>query len=56
MWTAWVPFQNCSTTCGNDLIKQRRYCTNPLSPENGHDCWGPNNSSHQCDVNVICPG
>ena len=56
MWSPWFSTEPCSKICGDDLIKQRRYCNNPSSAENGHNCWGPNNISHNCEVTAICPG
>ncbi|XP_065653714.1 A disintegrin and metalloproteinase with thrombospondin motifs adt-1-like isoform X5 [Hydra vulgaris] len=54
MWGEWDKTY-CSKTCGNGLIAYRRSCNNPPPLYNGCDCMGVNNSTEECNTDIICP-
>ncbi|KAI6192237.1 hypothetical protein M3Y97_00315500 [Aphelenchoides bicaudatus] len=52
-WSEWLPWSQCSKSCGNARRKRRRECNNP-KPQTGRFCQGKMVESEPCNL-TKCP-
>ncbi|KAL3886025.1 hypothetical protein ACJMK2_026049 [Sinanodonta woodiana] len=54
VWTEWTQWSECSTHCGSGFRYIARFCIDPRTEIEKHDCPGLAVDSVSCEVN-ICP-
>ena len=55
MWSPWLQWTGCSTTCDVGSRSRRRTCTNPAPAYGGRQCKGYSSDTQTCN-NGHCPG
>jgi hypothetical protein len=53
-WSEWVDVKECDKICGDGIINQRRYCTNPSPAHGGKECQGTSYNDKKCKLKE-CP-
>ena len=56
-YSDWMPYGDCSQTCGGGVQIRERTCTDPPPSNGGEDCsgLGPNSTTRECNSQE-CPG
>jgi len=54
-WSDWMPWGDCSVTCGGGSQSRSRTCTNPVPANGGKDCVGDSVDTRDCSTGN-CPG
>ncbi|KAL3886509.1 hypothetical protein ACJMK2_026494 [Sinanodonta woodiana] len=54
VWTEWTQWSACSTSCGSGFRYIARFCINPNTEKEKHDCVGHAVESQSCQVKQ-CP-
>ncbi|KAL3886365.1 hypothetical protein ACJMK2_026363 [Sinanodonta woodiana] len=50
VWTEWTEWSTCSTSCGAGVRYIARFCIEPHTEKEKHDCIGPAVDSDSCEV------
>jgi hypothetical protein len=54
-WSEWLPWDECSQTCGQGQRSRMRECNNPVPSYDGHLCSGESREFEYCNLRP-CPG
>ena len=54
MWSKWNEWSECSSTCGEGVMRRTRRCNNPPPTYGGEDCIGETYEDKSCELEP-CP-